>query len=89
MESHIDRTITKYIREQFLQDRPNFELSENTNLVEESILDSLAIFLLMNFLREEFDIEIEAQEVTLENFETVRRVSDMVESKLGSGRQSA
>ena len=63
-----------------MDDKPDLELTDDTDLIE-GILDSLGIFVLISFLEERFGVEVEADEVTLDNFRTVRTVADLVRSK--------
>jgi acyl carrier protein len=68
---------------------PEQELSFDTNLVTEGLLDSLGIFLLIDFLEERFGVEVPAEEITLEHFATIRSVAALVEAKLGLDREDA
>lgn len=56
-------------------------LSEDTPLVGEEILDSLGIFALLGFIEEKFGVEVDAEDVTMENFATVRAIADLIEKK--------
>jgi acyl carrier protein len=84
MNAQTQRTIKEHIAQEFLRDRPDFELTDDTNLLEANILDSLGIFTLLNFLEAHFHVQIEPDEVTLENFETISLISQMIDSKRGS-----
>jgi acyl carrier protein len=75
--------------QEFLQDKPEIELTDNTKLIDENVLDSLGILLLTSFLQERFGIQIEADEVTLENFETVRALSRLVQWKQEAKQEDA
>jgi acyl carrier protein len=44
-------------------------------------IDSLALIRLVAFLESEFDIRIDDDELIAENFETLRRVGDLIASK--------
>lgn len=46
-------------------------LSEETQLLASGILDSLGILQLMSFLSDELGIEIDDEDFTLDNFETI------------------
>ena len=72
--------ITEFISKEFLNgaSRPD----EDTNLIESDIIDSLGIFTLVSFIEGHFDIKVEPDEVTIENFESVDAVTRLVESKL-------
>jgi acyl carrier protein len=46
-------------------------------------MDSLGLTQLVAFLEEEFGIEIDGDDVTLDNFQTVAHIERLVESKIG------
>jgi acyl carrier protein len=56
-------------------------IDDDTLLVEEEIIDSLGIFLLLSFIKERFGVEVEPEDVTLDNFATVRAISHLVEKE--------
>ena len=82
----IDEVIRTYIIDELLHGEPPDELVGSTYLVEEQILDSLGIMSMANFLETRFGITIDAEEVTLDNFETIYAISAFVSSKLERGR---
>jgi acyl carrier protein len=57
------------------------ELSDETRLVEEEIIDSLGIFLLLGFIKERFGVDVEPEDVTMDNFATVSAITNLVEAK--------
>jgi acyl carrier protein len=57
-------------------------LLEDTPLLGRT-MDSLGLTQLVAFLEEEFDIEIDGDDVTLDNFQTVAHIERLVESKIG------
>jgi acyl carrier protein len=44
-------------------------------------VDSLGLFLLISFIEERFGVEVEPDDVTFENFQTVRAIADLVRDK--------
>ena len=58
--------------------RPYEEIGENTELVESGLLDSLSIIRLITQLEELFCIEIPDDEVTADNFRTIRDIAQLV-----------
>ena len=59
--------------------RPAAGINENTRLIDEKILDSLAMISLVAELSDEFDVDITAQDIVPENFETVKAIYAMLE----------
>jgi acyl carrier protein len=82
MTSDILNATRDYVRRELMQERPGLVLTDETNLLTEHIIDSLGIFMLVTFLEEKFGIVVDADEVLVENFETMTAVAALVESKL-------
>lgn len=59
--------------------KPGAAIDENTKLVDDKVLDSLAMISLVAELSDEFDVEITAQDIVPENFATVQAIADMIE----------
>lgn len=59
--------------------RPAANIDENTRLLDDHIIDSLTMIQLISELGDEFDVEIEAQDIVPENFETVAAISKLIE----------
>lgn len=59
--------------------KPSAVIDESTKLVEDKVLDSLAMISLVAELSDEFDVEITAQDIVPENFATVQAIADMIE----------
>jgi len=55
---------------------------DGDSLVESGLLDSFQIVDLVGMLEEEFDIEIDAELVVVENFETKEAIIEMLEGLL-------
>jgi acyl carrier protein len=69
------------VQREFMQDLPEFELTDDTDLIAESIVDSLGLFVLISFLEESYGVTVEPDEVTFENFKSVRTIAELVRSK--------
>lgn len=81
----ISGPIRAYVQDELMADTPAAELDGNTHLIEEEILDSLAIFTMVTFLEERFSIQIDPEEVVLDNFETLGAIEQMVARHLDPG----
>lgn len=55
---------------------------EGSSLIDAGLLDSFQVIDLVGMLEEEFDIEIDAELVIVENFVSVDAITDMVSSIL-------
>lgn len=79
--AEIKASIKDYILEEFVPDG-DIDVEDNTNLLEEEVVDSLGIFTLVSFIENKFNVSIDAEEVNLDNFETLQSIAKLVESKL-------
>lgn len=69
--------LKEYIREE-LMNGSNGELDESENLLAAGIIDSLGILRLVSFVEEKFGIEVPDEDVTIDNFQSVKSMSDYV-----------
>ena len=60
-------------------DGVNLNIVDNdTNLIDAGILDSLLMVMLVTFCEEEFQLEIDTDEITEENFESLKTIADFL-----------
>lgn len=78
----VHATVKEYIKDEFVHDE-DIEITDDLNLLEEEIIDSLGIFTLVAFIEQKFGVAVEAEEVKLDNFETIQAITKLIESKLG------
>ncbi len=72
--------LKEYIREE-LMNGSNNELDETENLLAAGVIDSLGILRLVSFVEEKFGIEVPDEDVTIDNFQSVKSMSDYVASQ--------
>ena len=80
--AEIQATVKAYIEDEFVHDG-DIEIDDEVNLLEEEVIDSLGIFTLVAFIEQKFGVAIDAEEVKLDNFETLPAITKLIESKLG------
>ena len=76
--------IKDYIVREFMDAKRRTALEDDAPLLEEGIIDSLGIFVMVAFLEKEFGLQIQPEDVVLENFETVNAISNLVSARLFS-----
>jgi acyl carrier protein len=84
----VESITAEYLRQKGLLGG-DVELSRDTNPLQGGLVDSLGIFTLIAFLEQQFGVQIEPDEVTLENFETIGTIADLVRRKQEGERKSA
>ena len=67
-----------HIQEVIKSTCPRIDFENATTLIDDAILDSLQIMQLIMTLSEEFDIEIDADDIIPENFNSMAAISEMV-----------
>jgi acyl carrier protein len=73
--------IREYIMGEFVVDKTQ-EVSLDTPLLEKGIIDSVNLFHLIDFVQESFSIEVRDEDLLAENFGTLRKIAEYVESRL-------
>jgi len=76
------QAIKEFILSEFLPGEDPSALTDTTPLVTGGILDSLATVNLVLFLEERFQIKIEAHETTVDYFNTISDIEQLIRSKL-------
>jgi len=82
--SNIEQPIKDYIAREFLFDSPEKIVGNDDLLIQDGIIDSLGIFLMISFIEQEFGIKVQPAEVVLENFESVTAIRNLVMSKMAA-----
>jgi acyl carrier protein len=73
--------VTTFIGDELLRGGGQASLEPNGSLISSGILDSLALLKLLLFIEERFSLKIKDGEVTPTNFETVNRITALIEAK--------
>ena len=73
-------TIREYLTEEFGAglDTP---IDDTTPLIEREIMDSTGILMVIGFLEDEYDIYIDADDVSVDHFRTVTSIAALVAEK--------
>lgn len=61
------------------------ELTDDFELLEEGVLDSLGIMALVEYLEAAFDIVIDEDDIVAERFETVVSIAGLADAKIAGG----
>ena len=84
--STTDMTTKDHVR-QFVVDELEYtgeadELTDDFELLEEGVLDSLGIMALVEYLEAAFDIVIDEDDIVAERFETITSIAALADAKL-------
>ncbi|MBT8304351.1 MAG: acyl carrier protein [Bacteroidia bacterium] len=72
--------IREYILESTFDDVEN--ITDETLIFEKGVLDSMGLLFLIEFLKEEFGITTNDDELVVENFESINNIVAFIENKL-------
>ena len=72
--------IKNYIIDASLSDAK--DIKEDTMIFDAGLLDSMGLLFLIEFLKEEYDVEVNDEELNPENFESINSIVSFVEGKL-------
>lgn len=64
--------------------KPTIFDCENTNLFVDSIIDSLDIMNIVSTLEDEFNVELDIEDLSSENFVSAQTIWDLVQKKKGN-----
>ncbi len=79
--SEIKETVRQFILANFLQGEDPSNLTDDTELKESGILDSLSTLKLVSFLEETFKVEFEANDLDAGNLASLASIEKLVRSK--------
>ena len=60
------------------------EIGIDDELLVSGLVDSMNVMRLVSFIKNDFKLDIEAHEVTIENFSSVRKLTQFLNAKHGS-----
>ena len=76
----ISEIICDYIIEETMTDPAQF--NSETRLFEEGIFDSMGFLLLIEFIREKFNVDTKDDELLLDNFDSVNTITAFISSRI-------
>jgi len=84
MESteHLEGVVRSFIVNELLEGSENGELTHTTHLVKGGIVDSINVLRLVDFLEEEYDIEVEPTDIR--QFITIENIARIVHQRMSS-----
>ena len=82
MELHTE--IRNFIVENFMMGMNPDELSDSDSLLDKGIIDSTGVLELVGFLEENYQIQIEDEELVPENLDSVDNLANFIKKKQSS-----
>ena len=76
----IEQRVRKFITGELMRNPDPFCLEPEEPLLRKGMIDSIGIQQLVAFLESEFDLSISDDDLTVENFQTLRSISELVKT---------
>jgi len=70
----MDEILINYINEQFADDQQEEPIQPEDDLLSEGVLDSFGMMKLIRFIEDNFDIKVQPEDMTIENFTSVETI---------------
>jgi acyl carrier protein len=77
----IEEQIKEYIARNILFSENGYHYSDEASLLEEGIVDSVAIMELVAYIEESMQIQVKEDEITPDNFDSITRLANYVRRK--------
>ena len=65
----------------YLQESTDVELTADTPLLESGVIDSMGVMTLIAFIENEYSIVLDTDDLTIENFATVKHIRNLINGK--------
>ncbi len=74
-------SLKQFIIEEYLPDSHNKEIPDDLNLIENGILDSLAVLKLVAYIEDHYNIALEPHEIDPEMLNSINAICSLIETK--------
>lgn len=77
----MDDILIDFIKKKLLVGQEDLALTAEDDLLESGLIDSLGAMRLIAFMEESFDIQVPPEDMVIENFESVKAMSNYIQTK--------
>ncbi|QDU05068.1 acyl carrier protein [Gimesia chilikensis] len=78
----IQSEIRNFVAENFLFGEDPESLQNDDSFLETGIIDSTGVLELVAFIEDQYDVEVDDDELVPENLDSINRLMDFIESKI-------
>jgi len=78
----VEESIRSFVAQNLLYAEGDFPYSDDASFLQEGIVDSLGVMQLVEFVAKTFELKVDQQEVTPENFDSVTKLAGFVRRKV-------
>ena len=76
-------SLKQFIMEEYLPESNREEIGDDLNLIENGILDSLAVLKLVAYIEDSYNISLDPSEIDPDNLSTINAIDSLICSKSG------
>ena len=87
-KSAMKEELRTYIMSAFLPGASAGTLKDDMPLRTSGVIDSMGLLRLVGFAESQYGIELQAHETSIENFDTINAIADLIERKILSESKS-
>ena len=80
----VETKIKDYIAKNLLFSNNGYGYSDDASFLEEGIVDSQGVMELVMFVEDQFHVTVDDEDITPDNFDSVRLLADYIRRKSGS-----
>jgi acyl carrier protein len=77
----LELLISNFIQDEFLYDKPEVKMTNDLNIIEQGILDSMDIFRLIEFIEQEVDVSFAPEDMVQTNFQSINGIVSFIKKK--------
>lgn len=78
----LEAQIQNFVAQNLLFSDQGYRFSNNASFIQEGIIDSMGVMELATFVNTEFGVQVDPQDVTPDNFDSVNKLAAYVRRKL-------
>jgi acyl carrier protein len=78
----IKAQVRQYIAKNLLFSDNGFAYTDDASFLEEGIVDSLGVMELVLFIEEKFEVKVQDEELTPDNFDSVNKLASYIQRRL-------
>lgn len=75
---NLELSIKEFIAKNILFNDKGFPYSDEASFLSEGVIDSIGVMELVSFVSDRFKMEVDPQDITPANFDSVRRLADYI-----------
>ena len=82
----IEQDVRQFVIDNFLLGMSDDHLCDDDSFLEKGLVDSMGILSLVTFVEEKYAVPVADKELVTDNWDSVRRISEFVRSKLNGNK---